>query len=610
MTEQESPKSEDPRQISEQAEANLRQSEQTALQFQQQLIALQKISIELTKAETLDELCRQAVEMVCNQLDFDRLSIWFFDEKDPEFMIGSYGIDENGNLRDERHQRRYTGPGGGGDGSPPTEPKIRTWQRHVLYDDHHQAVGEGWSAIAPLLRGEVDMGFMSTDNLIRKRPFSHEMLELLGLYATTLSHLIAQKQAEIKAQHRRDMLEKVVGLGKQVTQVVDFRDCLLRIYELIQKGLDFDRIGLFVIDEKQQVAQAAYGTDREGNRTEEWDIIIPLEHLTDIAPTGEAFLPSDSLLFIQDYEEHFELREGKNAEDMAGVKQYVRIISWVGERPVLIINTDNLVTQRTITEEQVEALYLFSGYASLAIENARLLAKVQAAEHQYRSIFEHAIEGIFQIAPQGQFLSANPALAHMLGYDYPAQLFTAVTDIGSQLYVDPERAVALRQRLEAKEQVQNFEFEVWRRDGSRAWLSQNVQAVYDEQGAIVHLEGTVQDITDRKLAEEERESLIQELERRNAELERFTYTVSHDLKSPLITIRGFLGYVERDALAGKTDRLRGDIKKINKAALQMQQFMDELLELSRIGRVVNPAEVILFSCAIRFAIPILSSIVI
>ena len=236
-----------------------------------------------------------------------------------------------------------------------------------------------------------------------------------------------------------------------------------------------------------------------------------LEHLTDIAPTGEAFLPSDSLLFVQDYEEYFELREGKNAEDMAGVKQYVRIISWVGEHPVLIINTDNLVTQRTITEEQVEALYLFSGYASLAIENARLLAQVQAAEHQYRSIFEHAIEGIFQIAPEGYFLSANPALAHMLGYDYPAQLFTAVTDIGNQLYVDPERAVALRQRLEAKEQVQNFEFEVWQPDGSRAWLSQNMQAVYDEQGEILHFEGTVQDITDRKLAEEERESLIQEL---------------------------------------------------------------------------------------------------
>jgi light-regulated signal transduction histidine kinase (bacteriophytochrome) len=194
----------------------------------------------------------------------------------------------------------------------------------------------------------------------------------------------------------------------------------------------------------------------------------------------------------------------------------------------------------------------------------------------------------------------------MLGYDYPAQLFTAVTDIGNQLYVDPERAVALRQRLEAKEQVQNFEFEVWRRDGSRAWLSQNVQAVYDEQGAIVHLEGTVQDITDRKLAEEERESLIQELERRNAELERFTYTVSHDLKSPLITIQGFLGYVERDALAGKTDRLRGDIKKINKAALQMQQFMDELLELSRIGRVVNPAEVILFADLVKEANSLIS----
>ncbi len=574
---------------------NPHQNAQTNLEFQQQLIALQKVSIELTKATTLDELCRQAVLLGCSELGFDRLGIWFYDEQDPEYMVGSYGIDEDGNLRDERHQYLYSGPRTNDKDDPEHRPKIRTWQKHLLFDDNRNVVGEGWSIIAPLLRGNVDLGFVSADNLLRKRPFSQETLELLGLYATTLSHLIVQKQAELKAQNRREMLEKVVKLGKEVTQVVDLRDCLLRIYEIIQKGLDFDRIGLFVIDEDKQFAQAAYGTDREGNRTEEWDIFIPLAELNDVSESGEVFLPSDSLLFVQDYEAHFDLREGKNTDDMAGVKQYVRILSWVGERPVLIINTDNLVTQRTITEEQVEALYLFSGYASLAIVNAKLLAQVQAAEQQYRSIFEHAMEGIFQVSPEGQFLSANPAMAHMLGYDYPAQLFADIPDIATHVYIDSERALELNKLLEANGQVQNFEFEARRRDGSTAWLSQNVQTVYDAQGNILHYEGTVQDITDRKLAEQERESLIKELEKRNAELERFTYTVSHDLKSPLITIQGFLGFIEKDALAGNTERLHQDIQKINHAAIQMQQMMNELLELSRVGRVVNPSEAVPFA---------------
>ncbi len=88
----------------------------------------------------------------------------------------------------------------------------------------------------------------------------------------------------------------------------------------------------------------------------------------------------------------------------------------------------------------------------------------------------------------------------------------------------------------------------------------------------------------------ERERLITELEARNAELERFTYTVSHDLKSPLITIKGFLGLLGRDAAAGDAERLRHDIERIGAAADTMGSLLDELLELSRIGRVVNPSE--------------------
>ncbi len=99
------------------------------------------------------------------------------------------------------------------------------------------------------------------------------------------------------------------------------------------------------------------------------------------------------------------------------------------------------------------------------------------------------------------------------------------------------------------------------------------------------------DITQNRLAEIEREKLIKELENKNAELERFTYTVSHDLKSPLITIKGFLGMLETDMAQNNEPRIKSDIKRIADAADKMSSLLDDLLELSRIGRIINPPSV-------------------
>jgi signal transduction histidine kinase len=96
------------------------------------------------------------------------------------------------------------------------------------------------------------------------------------------------------------------------------------------------------------------------------------------------------------------------------------------------------------------------------------------------------------------------------------------------------------------------------------------------------------ELNERKRIEADHEKAIQELETKNAELERFTYTVSHDLKSPLITISGFLGLLEADAKSGNNVKFKGDLQRINEATERMQRLLNELLELSRIGRITNP----------------------
>ena len=88
----------------------------------------------------------------------------------------------------------------------------------------------------------------------------------------------------------------------------------------------------------------------------------------------------------------------------------------------------------------------------------------------------------------------------------------------------------------------------------------------------------------------ERQRLISELEAKNSELERFTYTVSHDLKAPLVTIRGFAQLAEQDANEGRIDLMRGDMQRVHKAAETMGLLLNQLLELSRIGRVVGTPE--------------------
>ncbi len=147
------------------------------------------------------------------------------------------------------------------------------------------------------------------------------------------------------------------------------------------------------------------------------------------------------------------------------------------------------------------------------------------------------------------------------------------------------------------------EVRTYNKDRELRWVRVYANPVWSEkENRLIGIVGAVQDITERKQVEEEREALIHELENKNAELERFTYTVSHDLKSPLVTITGFLGFLEKDAISGNIEGVKSSVNRIAGAAKKMQSLLSDLLELSRIGRLMNPPEDIPFSDIVHEAV--------
>lgn len=143
-----------------------------------------------------------------------------------------------------------------------------------------------------------------------------------------------------------------------------------------------------------------------------------------------------------------------------------------------------------------------------------------------------------------------------------------------------------------KNKTQKTIEELMRDQDQLKWFETYKTPILDENGQVLGTTGFARDISEYKRAEEEREALIKELETKNAELERFTYTVSHDLKSPLVTIKGFLGWLEKDVAAGNMERVQHDFQQIRDAATKMQNLLDDLLELSRIGRLMNPPQTV------------------
>jgi PAS domain S-box-containing protein len=214
---------------------------------------------------------------------------------------------------------------------------------------------------------------------------------------------------------------------------------------------------------------------------------------------------------------------GQSAEDFVGkpISAFIRPQNWEAARARIermlqgeagLYPAEDCLVRLDGSELPVQvtaAPFTFQGQPAVQMialdisERKRAEAAVAQAEANYRAMVENAAIGIFQSTPAGHYRSVNPALAHIYGYESPAEMLAGVSDIGSQIYVNLADRQAFQRELAERGEVSNFIAENYHRDGSRLWTVTNARTVRDAQGQIWYYEGFLNDITARIHAEEE-----------------------------------------------------------------------------------------------------------
>jgi PAS domain S-box-containing protein len=192
------------------------------------------------------------------------------------------------------------------------------------------------------------------------------------------------------------------------------------------------------------------------------------------------------------------------------------------------------------------------------------------AEEKYHGLFENAVEGIFQTTVEGRFVTANPALARMLGYGSPEELLENVSNIAEQLYTDPERRAEFDRLVRRDGFVRGFEVQAYRRDGSVMWASLSARAIHDAEGELAGYEGTVEDITERKQAER----ALREI--REAERRRIARELHDIVLQDLMYALQSLQVADRMPEAGRDEERGRQVEALKRAVGGLREAIYEL----------------------------------
>ena len=339
------------------AEQALQTQQEADREFSQQLAKLHEVSLKLSLAASWDGLCRQAIECGRELLGFDRMGIWFIDPQDPAYMLGTFGVDEQGQVRDEHNSRILiqldTAWGELLTGGSPVHYLVDT----ELTDDRSKLVGHGEKVLAALWDGTKSIGMIAADNLLSKQPITERTRDLLALFAQIVGHLSTLKRTEEELQAQRaaerrfsQQLAQLHEVGLELSLADSFDSLCRQAVELGHSLLEFDRMGIWFVDPQDPAyILGTFGIDEQGQLRDERHQRLLIQ-----PDTGGKLLKGEFPISYQ-------VEEGltNDKRDIIGRGEKIMVALWDGKKTIGMIGADNLLTGQTISERQRDLLILF-----------------------------------------------------------------------------------------------------------------------------------------------------------------------------------------------------------------------------------------------------------
>ncbi len=295
---------------------------------------------------------------------------------------------------------------------------------------------------------------------------------------------------------------------------------------------------------------------------------------------AEAF---QDLNYLQQFHQTLNLSLPYTATDSLPSVQAIILVPLVCRRSLVgFLRFDSIQSSYTWSSDSIALLKMVGEMFSNAIERKQTEEVLRKTEAKYRSIFENAAEGICQSTLEGKYISVNPALARILGYDSPQELLEKMTNIGEQLYVSPRRRSEFMSMIQAQNSISGFESQVYRKNGSIIWISENARAVKDQNGQIIYFEGTVEDITESKQAAEALKQAKEEAVAANRAKSTFLANMSHELRTPLNAIIGYSEILAEEAEDSDYSDIVPDLERIRTAGRNLLALINDILDISKI----------------------------
>ncbi len=407
---------------------------------------------------------------------------------------------------------------------------------------------------------------------LRLSPLHDQSKRLLGR-AVTIRNISAPKRAEELKNSFLDDMKALQEIHLALSQIADLDMLYIQMISLSQQRLGFDRLGLFLIDERTSEFQGTYGVDLDGNARDERDYREPL--------TSANWNWTEEVLNLPNHAKTWEDATIFDNGVKVGTGWKAGAALWNGHKAIGYLSCDNFATKKAARPYELELISLLGSTFGHLIERLRSELLLQESEVRYRQIVENASDVIYRTDENGLFTFINPVGLHLIGYKNDAELH-------GKHYLEMI-SPRLRHRVKrfydhqfvAREKNTYQEFTVIGAEGREVWLGQNVQLI-EEEGKIVGFQAVARDITELKQAQEALSlARDQALEASNLKSQLLA-KVSHELRTPLGGVLGYAELLYYGSFGDLNDKQRDAALQVIESAHYLNTMVNELLDQAQI----------------------------